>query len=132
MMSSTKKNLNSKENDFLGFTLKQYLYYILGLLILSLIIAIWLGLAQAFRLVYGSVFALFLPGFLLSHLFYDKRKIDLLERIALSFALSISIIPLLVFYLNLIGLRVNTLNSILIISGVCVLATAWLVIKKKI
>jgi uncharacterized membrane protein len=94
-----------------------------------------LGYLSSFRIVFGSVYVLFLPGFVLSFVFFlktrefdkkEKGSIDWIERIALSFALSIAIVPLTVFYLNLVGVRINLMNSfftilgILIVSGVLV------------
>ncbi|MCX6707666.1 MAG: DUF1616 domain-containing protein, partial [Candidatus Woesearchaeota archaeon] len=55
----------------------------------------------------------------------DSKKenaIDWLERIALSFALSIAIVPLVVFYLNLMGIRINLLNTSLIILGIIIIS----------
>ena len=71
-----------------------------------------MGMLEAFRIVFGSVYVLFLPGFVISYIFFPKTKefdsekgenkehenengaIDWIERIALSFALSIAIAPL--------------------------------------
>ncbi len=120
------------EYDFLGYKVRKYLYFFVGLFVLTIIIAIWIGLLESFRLVFGSLYALFVPGFLISHIFYEKNKIDLTERLSLSFALSISVVPLIVFYLNIAGVPVSTLNSVLTISGVSLLTIIWLVLKKKI
>ena len=77
---------------------------------------------ESLRIVFGSVYVLFLPGFIISFIFFpktqdsdakeegEKGSIDWIERIALSFALSISIIPLAVFYLNLIGIKINAIT----------------------
>ena len=95
-----------------------------------------LGMIESFRVVFGSVYVLFLPGFIISFIFFPKTKkfdeeknvkeesgaIDWIERIALSFALSIAIVPLAVFYLNLIGLKINVLNSSLTILGIIVIS----------
>jgi len=62
---------------------------------------------QIVRTVFGSVFLLFLPGYRLTRVFFAESEIDILERAALSFALSISVIPLLVFYLNLAGIKIS-------------------------
>ena len=66
-----------------------------------------------------------LTVFRISYLFFPKTSelekkgsIDWIERIALSFALSIAIVPLTVFYLNKLGMRINTLNSFLSIIGI--------------
>ena len=88
-----------------------------------------LGYLESFRIVFGSIFVLFLPGFVLTYVFFPKTKefdekredkgaIDWIERIALSFALSIAVVPLVVFYLNLIGVRINLINSSLTILGI--------------
>jgi len=57
--------------------------------------------------VFGSIYLLFLPGYRLTRVFFSDTEIDALERGALSFALSISMIPLLVFYLNLAGVQIS-------------------------
>ena len=89
---------------------------ILGLAILSLIISIWLGVQESFRIVFGSVYILFLPGLVLTFAFFRDKEIDIIERIALSFALSIAVVPLLVFYLNLIGMRIDVINVVLVVA----------------
>ena len=88
---------------------------ILGLAIFSLIISIWLGVQQSFRIIFGSFYILFLPGLVLTFAFFGKKEIDIIERIALSFALSIAVVPLLVFYFNLIGMKIDVLNVILVV-----------------
>jgi len=50
--------------------------------------------------------------------YLNMSFLDIIERIALSFALSIAIVPLVVFYLNKLGMRINTLNSFLSIVGI--------------
>ncbi|MDD5638482.1 MAG: DUF1616 domain-containing protein [Candidatus Pacebacteria bacterium] len=109
----TKMKLNYlKENK----VLKYILGVILGLVILSLIISIWLGIQESFRIVFGSVYILFLPGLVLTFAFFREKEIDIIERIALSFALSIAVVPLLVFYLNLIGMKIDVINIVLVVA----------------
>lgn len=55
----------------------------------------------------GSIWLLFIPWYWLVSTWFKNDDIDILEIIALSFAFSISVIPLLVFYLNLIGLPID-------------------------
>ena len=62
---------------------------------------------EILRIIYLIVFILFLPGHLLTYVFYPGGKIDLIERIAISFALSISTVPLVVFYMNQIGIPIT-------------------------
>jgi len=106
---------------------------VLGLLIISFVIGLVssLSILESFRIVFGSVFVLFLPGYILSYLFFLEGKIDSLERVALSFALSIAVVPLVVFYLNLVGLRISLLNSFFTVLGIIVLGLGGIYWKKK-
>lgn len=78
---------------------------------------------EVLRIVFGSIFVLFLPGFVLSWLFFpQKNEIDWIERIALSFGLSIAVVPLAVFYLNfLFGVKINIQNVASIIATIIVI-----------
>jgi uncharacterized membrane protein len=91
------------------------------------------------RIIVSSIYILFLPGYLLSHLLFNKnavtesaqKEIDEVERIALSFTLSIAIVPLLIFYANLIGIPINPLTSLLVITGGNLLIVLLLLAKKS-
>ena len=49
---------------------------------------------------------------LLSFIIFDEDEIDVIERIALSFGLSIALFLLLIFYLNyLLGIKITFINS---------------------
>ena len=112
------------------------------LFLISSLIGIFSSLSflESLRIIFGSVYVLFLPGFIISYLFFPKTKefeskekgaIDWIERIALSFALSIAIVPLAVFYLNLIGIKINLLNSFLTILGIIIISLVILDYKKS-
>lgn len=58
-------------------------------------------------IIISAISVLFLPGLALSYAFFSNKQIDILERIALSFALSIAIVPLVSFYFNLIGVPIR-------------------------
>ena len=79
-----------------------------------------LNLLESFRIVFGSLFVLFLPGYVITELFLNDR--DIIEKIALSFALSIAIVPLTIFYLNKLGMRITTITSILTIFLIILIA----------
>ena len=73
------------------------------------------------RLVIGGFLVLFVPGFVWSWVFFDKKEIDWLERIALSFGLSIALVPMTVFALNrLFGVLITTLNVVGILAGLII------------
>lgn len=95
---------------------------ILGTFIIAVITAIIIFLANQdsslvnfLRIIFGSIFILFMPWYFLTLSFFKKDEIDSLERFALSFALSISVVPLLSFYFNLIGVKINELSVYLIV-----------------
>ena len=128
----------SKHKDKKQFkiTLSLWIYSIIGIILILNLISFLLfvfsslNYLESLRIVFGSVYVLFLPGFILTFLFFPTLKtseedkgIDWLERIALSFALSIAVVPLAVFYLNLIGIKINLLNSSLIILGIIILSS---------
>jgi uncharacterized membrane protein len=63
------------------------------------------------KTIFGSVYLLFLPGYVWSYVFFKKNEIDIIERAALSFGLSIALIPLLVFLGNyFFGIKINLIN----------------------
>lgn len=74
-------------------------------------------LVETFRAVVGFALVLFIPGYAATWaLFPKKKEIDVIERIALSIGLSISLVVLSVFVLNLVfGIKINFVNSLLII-----------------
>ncbi len=83
------------------------------------------------------IFVLFLPGFIISFVFFDKgknlpagRQVDVIERVALSFALSIAVVPLVVFYLNLLGIPINKITVIYQVLMVISIAGVIIAIKK--
>ena len=77
-------------------------------------------IVSIFRIIFWTIFILFLPGYFLTLSFFDKKEIDFLERFALSFALSISVVPLLSFYFNLIWVKINELSVFLITLSIIV------------
>jgi len=125
--------------------------FVLGVIIALIVLALIslgigafssLGFLESFRIIFGSVYVLFLPGFVLSYVFFPKTKefessdrnkgsIDWIERVALSFALSIAIVPLVVFYLNLIGVRINALNSFFSVLGIVAVGLGVIGYKRK-
>ena len=131
------KKINKQQKNYLrviGISL-------IALISISLITSIFTkNILSSFRMIFGSVYVLFLPGFVISYIFFSKTKefesnqkdsIDWLERIVLSFALSIAIVPLCVFYLNLIGIKITLLNSSLTILGIILISLSILAYKNK-
>jgi len=80
----------------------------------------------------GALFVLFLPGYAWSFVFFKKGEIDLIERIALSFGLSIAIVPLVVFWLNwLLKIRINIVTVTAVILGLIGCALIIMLIRGR-
>ncbi len=72
------------------------------------------------KAILGFILVFFLPGFTWTFVFF--RQINVIERVALSFGLSITVVTLSLLSLNrLIGLRITEFNSVLVIIVVTIL-----------
>jgi len=116
---------------------KIWILVLIILLVTSLILSVWSSLLDSFRIVFGSVYVLFLPGYFLTYLFFPKNlneneRIDAIERIALSFALSIAVVPLIVFYLNLLGMKISVVNVFITILAIIIITLLLEIYKKDI
>jgi uncharacterized membrane protein len=81
-----------------------------------------LSVLDILRMIFGGIFVLFVPGFCWSFLFFKRKSIDSIERIALSFGLSIALVPLTVFWLNWIfDMKITELSVVLTVCGLSVL-----------
>jgi len=86
-----------------------------------------MNILEIIRIIFGSIFVLFIPGFSWSHVFFKKDEIDLIERIALSFGLSIALVPLVVFYLNfLLKVNINLVNVSIVVLVLAALPLVYL------
>ena len=119
MMNVIKKNYLHYREDF-NLWIGIFILSIISLILLLIFSS--MSLIEILRIVYGTIFVLFLPGFVITFSFFTKEEVDILEKIALSFALSIAIIPLITFYLNFIfDVKINALNIVLTIVGIILL-----------
>jgi len=84
---------------------------------------------EGLRIIFGSLFVLFMPGFAWSFVFFDKTKkeIDWLERVVLSIGLSIVSVPLAVFWFNwVLNIKITLFHTILIVLGLIAVALFWI------
>ncbi len=78
------------------------------------------------RAILGIILVFFLPGFAWTLVFFSGKQINIVERIALSFGLSIAVVTISVLALNvLIGIRITGFNSLLIITAVTIIPVAF-------
>lgn len=81
---------------------------------------------ETIQAIIGLVLVLFLPGFVATYVIFPKEgEIDEIERFALSFGLSIAVVPLMVFALSVVGIPINLINIVL---EIIILITALVVI----
>ena len=77
----------------------------------------------AIRAILGFILVFFLPGFAWTLIFF--KQINVMERMLLSFGLSIALVTLSLFSLNrLIGIRITGFNSVLVIVVVTIVPIA--------
>lgn len=107
------------------------LFAVLLLIFVSIVLGIWMPITQSFRIIFGAFYLLFVPGFVWSWIFWKYFEMDLFERSIISLVLSIAIVPLTVFLLNKIGVRINLINSILEIAFAIILGVIILLLQKK-
>jgi uncharacterized membrane protein len=94
-----------------------------AIVVLSILLALFIFLVpdNVGRIVLGLPFILFFPGYaIMSTLFPEKDSLDLIERIVLSFGVSIAIVPLIGFGLNYtpLGIRLEPILWSLILFNV--------------
>jgi uncharacterized membrane protein len=83
------------------------------------------------RLVLGFILVFFLPGFAWTLVLFGGRQINIVERLALSFGLSIAVVTLSILVLNkLIGVRITGFNSVLIILVITVIPVVFYCLKR--
>lgn len=90
---------------------------LISVIVLSLLLDLIIFVApdSIIRKILGLAFVLFFPGYVfVTSLFPERKELDNLERLALSFGLSIAIVPLIGLVLNYTpGDKVNTDPSFL-------------------
>lgn len=100
----------------------------LNLVVLALVAAIILSPSSILRIILGLPFLLFFPGYtLIVALFPKKQSLGGIERIALSFGLSIAVVPLIGLILNYTpwGIRLYPILISLTVFILAMSGVAW-------
>ena len=83
------------------------------------------------RALLGFIFVFFIPGFAWTLVFF--RQVNVIERIVLSFGLSIAVVTLSLLFLDkLIGVRITGFNSVLTIIAVTIIPLVFYYLNKLI
>lgn len=82
---------------------------------------------------FGGIFFFLIPGISWCFLIFRKERLDVLEFLCLSIALSISLSTLSVFFLNsLIGLKITRINVVIVVSALTVIPGIIRLLEQKI
>ncbi len=90
--------------------------------------------APAIRAILGLIVVFFLPGFTWTLVFFsNERQINVVERLALSFGLSIAIVTLSIPALNiLLRVSITGTNAVLVILAITIIPAVWYCLKRII
>lgn len=137
--------ISMKKTSFTQITLSLSLLILVAFLIQFEEQYLWLHVP---RVIFGSIIVLFLPGYWITLWVFPlsgtervidpsettnsvpreddaPHSIDFLERLVLSVALSISSVPLLLFYINFLWVPLTIWSVFYTICGVTLLGIAW-------
>ena len=90
-----------------------------------------MGVLDWFRMIFGLIFILFVPGFSWSYLLFKRDRIDWVERIALSVGISIALVPLAVLWFNfLFGMGISLLSVSLLVCFLTVIPLVYFRINR--
>jgi len=85
------------------------------------------------RAIIGFILVFFLPGFAWTLVFFKDKQVNVVERVALSFGLSIAVVTISIFALNLlVGVEITGFNSVLIIVAVTVIPVVVYYLSKLV
>ena len=83
------------------------------------------------RALVGFIFVFFLPGFAWTLVFF--KQINIIERIVLSFGLSIAVVTLGLLFLNKVAeIKITGFNSVLVIIAVTIIPVTFYYLNKLI
>lgn len=108
--------------------LRYLVYYVGASLVLGVILLFFgISLLSTLQVCFGLIYVLFIPGYLAVLCLFGKKEIDIIERIALSFALSIAIVTLTIIITNnLFKIPFTSLSNFIIVG---ILIITLLIIK---
>ena len=86
---------------------------------------------QIIQIIVGIILVLFLPGFVLSFVFFRPGRIDAVERLALSVALSLAVVPLVAFYANLANIPITKVSVLVEVFAVTAISLVIIRLRSK-
>lgn len=81
--------------------------------------------------IFALFYVLFLPGFVLSWVFFQRKQLDIIERILVSFALSAAAVPLAIFSIRVLGFKINLFTGCLAIFMIIIPSLVLIYLQHK-
>jgi uncharacterized membrane protein len=89
-----------------------------------------MGILLAVVKVVGFIYILFVPGFVWSFVFFPKREINWVERIALSVAISVGLMTLSIFWLNwVLDVKITEISACLVAAGLPLIGLVFVAVR---
>lgn len=111
--------------------LRLSIYVVVCLVTVIFFLTFSLGFAKATVAVTGIFYVLFLPGFVLSWVFFSQGQLETIERILVSFALSTAAVPLVIFFMRLSGIKINFFTGSLAILMIIIPSLVLIYLQHK-
>lgn len=111
---------------------KNLKFFLAGLVLLQVVpflLSIWMPLGEAFRLFYGLIFITIVPGLAMTFFFFRPTVISSLERFFLAIVFSISIVPMVIYFLSKMGMEINTLTTFVTIMFITALFSLFSILR---
>jgi len=87
---------------------------------------------ETVKIFLSVLFVLLVPGLAWSYVFFTRKDIDWIERIALSLGLSILLVPISVFWLNwLFAMKITLLSVATVVAVLTIIPVAYIFIRKS-
>lgn len=98
----------------------------------TMILARYVSFLRALQLVLGVPFVTFLPGFIWSWSVWSRNAMTTIERIVISFPLSLSLVALTFFLLSKTKVPFSTLVTTTALAAVCLIGSVAIFIQRSI
>ncbi|MFO8010937.1 MAG: DUF1616 domain-containing protein [Dehalococcoidia bacterium] len=87
----------------------------------------------ALRAIIGFGLIFLLPGFAWSRVFFSREQVNILERIVLSFGLSVALVTLSMFALNLLfDVRISGFNAVMVVAVISLAALGFYLLRRYV
>lgn len=101
------------------------------ILVVLIFLSYILSPPQALRIVSALMFALVLPGTLFGYILFKRGSIDAVERIVFSLVFSLVVVPLPIFLVSKIGIKITTFASFIVLLVLNVIFASVLLYQRK-